>query len=158
MEYSRQSISSRLSARFLIIAIIIVIATIIITQYRNSKSRESVSWVTHTHEVIETAHYYISSIQAARATYNVLLFSHDPVDRSAYYLTISSIDSLIKKMRLLTLDNPRQTSLLDDQLVPLNQTLLKNWNDELELQKNQREHEHAVDKEQGEIARKITLS
>src|SRR6478609_2739038 len=135
MDYSRQSISSRRSTRFLLVAIAMLVATILVTQYRNLKNRESVDWVTHTHEVIETSHYYLSSIQSARASYHVVLFSHNPFDRSAYYLAISNIDSLLHKMRLLTLDNTQQTTLLDGQLIPLNQRLLQNWNNELALQK-----------------------
>ena len=92
-------------------AILLVLATMITTYYRNLKNRQSVGWISHTHEVIEASRELLSSIGAAEAMNRDLILSTDttilmPEFRSA----LLRVDTLPNVLRRMTLDNPPQSS------------------------------------------------
>ena len=63
----------------LIMAIILVLSTMGTTYYRNLKNRQSVGWISHTHNVIEASRELLSSIGAAEAINRDLILGTDTV-------------------------------------------------------------------------------
>ena len=109
-------------------AILLVLATMGITHYRNLKNRQSVGWISHTHEVIEASRALLSSLGAAEAINRDLILGTDTVTlMPEYYSALTRIDTLPNVLRRMTLDNPRQTNLLDKQIIPLTNIQIEHW-------------------------------
>ena len=124
----RRQINSKASTTLLIMAILLVLSTMITTYYRNQKNRQSVGWISHTHNVIEASRELLSSIGAAEAMNRDLILSTDttglmPEFRSA----LTRVDTLPNVLRRMTLDNPPQTVLLDKKIIPLTSVQTQRW-------------------------------
>ncbi|HYI77814.1 MAG TPA: ATP-binding protein [Chryseolinea sp.] len=124
----RLHINSKASTTLLIIAIILVLATLATTSYRNLINRRSVGWISHTHEIIEASRALLSSVGDAEAIHRDLILA---VDTSGLTQRFTSafirVDTLPEIIRQMTIDNRSQTNLLDKKIIPLTTVQLQRW-------------------------------
>jgi PAS domain S-box-containing protein len=124
----RRHINSKASTTLLIMAILLVLSTMITTYHRNQKNRQSVGWVSHTHNVIEASRELLSSIGAAEAMNRDLILSTDTTRLMPEYRSaLTRVDTLPNVLRRMTLDNPPQTVLLDKKIIPLTSVQTQRW-------------------------------
>ena len=124
----RRQINSKASTTLLIMAILLVLSTIITTYYRNQKNRQSVGWISHTHNVIEASRELLSSIGAAEAMNRDLILSTDTTELMPEFRSaLTRVDTLPNVLRRMTLDNPPQTVLLDKKIIPLTSVQTQRW-------------------------------
>jgi PAS domain S-box-containing protein len=127
----QESLKPGTSGRFSIVAVVLVIATMAITHYRNVQSRESARWVNHTYEVINAGNYFLNNLSASEAFQLNQTVPFDSSGYSVYRSMTSRVDTLVRRLRSLTIDNPSQTSILDNQIIRLLETRRKrregNW-------------------------------
>lgn len=115
-------------------AILLAFATIFTTYYRNRENRQSVRWISHTHEVIEASRELLSSVGAAEAINRDLILSLDTSGLiNGFNAALMRVDTLPEVLREMTIDNPAQTNILDEKIIPLTTVQLQRW---LENQKS----------------------
>jgi PAS domain S-box-containing protein len=123
----RRRINSKASNTLLIMAIVLVLSTMIATYYRNLKNRQSVGWISHTHNVIEASRELLSSIGAAEAMNRDLVLGNDTVMMPDFRSAVTRVDTLPDVLRRMTVDNPHQTDLLDKKIIPLTTIQAQRW-------------------------------
>src|SRR5688500_5955701 len=124
----RLQIQSKVSNTLLITAIVLALATVITTYYRNLKNRQSVGWISHTHEVIEASRELLSSIGAAEAMNRDIILGSDTIRvMPGFRSALLRVDTLPDVLRQMTIDNPPQADLLDNKIIPLTTIQVKRW-------------------------------
>ena len=117
---SRLQKKSKMSTVLLVMAILLAFATIFTTYYRNHENRQSVRWISHTHEVIEASRELLSSVGAAEAINRDLILSLDTIGLvNGFNAALMRVDTLPEVLREMTIDNPAQTNILDEKIIPL---------------------------------------
>ncbi len=123
--------------RLLIASIVIAVAGIVISYAGYKKRRVSEKWVIHTHEVIKNAYQMLSNAMDAEASQRSFHLTGDTIYLSPYNASVNHVEMLVDSLRKLTEDNPSQTKLIDEKIIPLSDYKLKEWRTTLSVSRNE---------------------
>jgi len=125
-------ISTKLAIWLLASALVLVVVTLSVTQFRNFRSRSMERLIEHTHSVIETSQTLLANLNAAEAMQRSMLLT--PENTSQQYLykqVVLDLDSTASVLANLVSDNPQQQLVFGDQILPLIETQKRKWKHEI---------------------------
>lgn len=122
---------SQATLTLLTVSVVLSVATIIVILERSRARADAENLVAHTHLVIETSHGFLNSLGAAESFHFTYLLTKDTARLVAHFSARDRIDTLARKMRSLTLDNPDQTKRLDKRIFGFKNSQFLLWDDRL---------------------------